>query len=198
MKDFNSQGRNGNGFFASIRKRTSKILVKVIIAILDTPYAPISIKGTTSIFAIIRYPLLLSLLEKIGASVIMELENALHHPNLNVRISAMAAIGKSGHSSAVDLLLPFLDSRETAEREWAVSAIGYTRSPLVFERIIAAVEDEDLSVREAAIGALGDFGNENALPILEKIAESDRTLVESYGLTLGHVAKKAIEKIQKR
>jgi HEAT repeat protein len=197
MKDINSQGKNVNGLFSSFRKRALINLAKAVIAILDTPYVPISIKGTTSIFAIIRYPLLLRMLVKTGSSATTQLEDALDHPNLNVRLSAISAIGQSGHPSAVDLLLPFLDSGEAAEREWAVSALGFTHSPLVFERIIAALEDEHLGVRESAIRALGDFGNENALLKLEQLA-ADKTLVESYGLTIGHVAKEAIEKIQKR
>ena len=185
-------------------KNGRNTLAKMIIAALDTHYVPISTEGTTStwgifstIFALMRYRFLLGILVKIGASAITELKTALHHQNLNVRVSAMTALGKIGHPSAVDLLLPFLDSGESAEREWAISALGVTRSPLVFDRIITALDDRDLNVRQSAIRALGDFGNESALPKLQKIAETDKTLVESYGLTIGHVAKEAIEKIHK-
>ncbi len=60
------------------------------------------------------------------------------------------------------------------------------------------LDDEDSSVRESAILALGDLGDNRALPALKRIAEMDRTMIENYGRTLGDVAKEAIVNIHKR
>ena len=213
MKDVNREIRNLSSIFPWIRKRALNNLVEIghpavkeIIAALDTRYAPIATQGFNSSKdnisemddALRRHPILLDALVKIGNPAITELESALRHSNLNVRVSAMAALGRIEHPSTVDLLLPFLDSHTPAERAWVLYALGNTRSPRVLKRIIAALNDENLDVRESAILALGDFGDTSVLPKLERIASSDTSLVESYGRTIGHVAREAIEKIKKR
>ena len=213
MKSISSQLRKLNSVFPWVRKGAQKNLIEIglpavkeIIAALDTRYAPIATEGfdsSTDSFselngALRRYPLLLDALAKIGRPAMEELQQALGHPNLNVRVAAIEAIGRIAHPSSVDLLLPFLDSSKSEERQWAIYALGNTRSSKAFNRIVAALDDENVYVREAALLGLGDFGNTSVLPRLEQIAESDKTLVENYGRTLGHVAKEAIEKIHKR
>ena len=211
MKNISSQIKNLDSIFPWARNNAMKNLVEIgllaikeIIAALDTRYAPYNTHGydqdslSEANRAQKRHPLLLDVIVKIGKPALPDLELALRHSNPNVRVSAMTAIARIAHPSAVDLLLPFLDSREYLERESAVYALASTRSSRVFERIVAALDDKNLGVRESAILALGDFGNETVLPKLEQIAESDKTMVETYGRTIGHVAKEAIEKIRKR
>jgi hypothetical protein len=213
MKSISSQLRKLNSVFPWVRKGAQKNLIEIglpavkeIIAALDTRYAPIATEGFDSSIdsfselngALRRYPLLLDALAKIGRPALEELQKAFGHPNLNVRVAAIEAMGRIAHPSSVDLLLPFLDSSKSEERQWAIYALGNMRSPTAFNRIVAALDDENVYVREAALLGLGDFGNTSVLPRLEQIAESDKTLVENYGRTLGHVAKEAIEKIHKR
>jgi len=179
---------------------------KEIITELDNPYTPISMKGLSSsnsaewsaaVTAGKRWPLLVDALVKIGEPALPELEKALQHPNPNVRISAIHAIGYIGHPSAIDLLLPFVEAKKSPEEGWAMVALGRTRSPRIYETLVAALDDKNIDRKESAILALGVLGDTRALPKLEKIAAADKTLVEPVGRTIGNVAKEAIEKIQK-
>jgi HEAT repeat protein len=181
--------------------------VKEIVVALDTPFMPICINEVSSSNqaefralsdAIERWPVLVDVLVKIGEPGLPELQNALHHSNPNVCITAMHAIGRIGHPSAVDLLLPYLQSKKPYERAWALGALGQTHSPRVFEILVPALDDESAEIKETAILALGEIGDTRALPKLEQIAKSDTTQVENYGLTIGHVAKDAIKKIRKK
>jgi hypothetical protein len=186
--------------------KTGAPAVKEIILTLDTPYAPICINGISSndpdwdecVDAVARWKKLLDVLVRIGTPALSELEEALHHNNPNVRISAMHVIGKIGNPSFVDLLLPFTWSTLAYERAWSVGALGYAGLSKYYETLMTALDDEDSSVRESAILVLGDLGDDRALPTLKRIADHDRTMIENYGLTLGDVAKKAIAKILKR
>jgi HEAT repeat protein len=211
MKNISSEINKLDSIFPWVRNNAFRNLVEIgspavkeIFAALDTRYAPYNTHGynqdslSEANRAQKRHPLLVDAVVKIGKAALPELEVALRHPNLNVRVSAMTTIARIGHPSAVDLLLPFLDSSEYLERESAVYTLASTRSSRVFERIVAALDDKNLGVRESAILALGDFGDASVLPKLEQIAELDKTMVEAYGRTIGHVAKDAIEKIKKR
>jgi HEAT repeat protein len=214
MKDLSGQIKKLNSFLPWVRTGALNSLVeaglpavKAIIAALDTPYAPIGIKFVSSnqspefmaeADALGRWPLLVDALVKIGKPALPELENALQHANLNVRISAMHAVGRIGDPSSVDLLLPFLQSEKSHERAWALGSLGYTRSPKVFEILVHALGDRSMDIKETAISALGELGDTRALPKLERIAEKDRTMIENYGLTIGDVAKEAIRKIHKK
>jgi hypothetical protein len=212
MKSINGQINSLNSLFPWIRKRAINSLVKTglpaikeVILTLDTPYAPICINGVSSddpdwdecIQAVARWKRLLEVLVRIGPPALSELEVALQHNNPNVRISAMQVIGKIGEPSFIDLVLPFTQSKLVYERAWAVGTLGYAGLLKYYETLLTALDDEDCSVRESAIKALGDLGDNRALPALKRIAEQDRTMIENYGRTLGDVAKEAITKIPK-
>jgi HEAT repeat protein len=212
MKTIGGQIGNLNSPFPWVRKRATSSLVEIgepavkeIITALDTPWAPIVTKGGNSSTdsmselnsATKRYELLREVLLKIGEPAIAELENALHHPNLNVRFSAIEAILRIGHPSIVDLLLPLLDSTEYHERGLAVAELGKIGAPRAFDRIVAALDDESSYVRNIAIIALGNLGNPSVLPQLERIGTSDKTKVD-HVRTIGDVAKESIEKIRQR
>ncbi len=212
MKSISGQISDLSSLFPWVRERAINNLVnnglpavKEIILTLDTPYAPICINGVSSndpdwnesIHAGNRWKKLLEVLVRIGTPALPELEAALHHSNPNVCISAMHVIGKIGNPSFIDLLLPFTRSNLVYERTWAIGALGYAGISRYYETLITALEDEDSDVRELRILALGDLGDNRALPLLQRIAEQDRTIIENYGLTLGDVAKEAIVNIHK-
>ena len=192
-----------------VRKRALNNLVKLgssavkeIIRALDTPYAPVLLKAISSTrpeefnkSSIARkiWHLLIDVLVQIGKPALEELEKSLNHPNPNVRISAMETIGKIGHPSAVDTLLPFLESDD---RGWAIIALGFTRSPKVYEVIVSALEDKTVD-QDFAIEALGVLGDIRALPKLEKIAASYKKLDGRYGFEKRTVITEAIRSIQK-
>ena len=200
--------------FPWVRKRALKNLVEVgqpavkeIIVTLDTPHAPIgfqAINTKTQGMSVLdeslrvgkRWYLLIDALVQIGKSALDELENALHHPNPNVCVSAMLAIGRIGHPSAVDLLLPYLDSNESYEREWAIVALGHTHSSRVYEIIVAALDNKTVD-QDSTTKALGELGDVRALPRLEKIASSYEKLDGRYGFEKRTVVNEAIRSIQK-
>ena len=200
--------------FPWVRKRALKNLVEIgqsavkdIIVALDTPHAPMGLKKIhtktqgmsvveESVRAKKRWPLLIDALAKIGEPALDELENSLNHPNPNVCISAMRVIGKIGHPSAVDLLLPYLESIKSYERESAIIALGFTHSPRAYEIIVAALDNETVD-QDAVIEALGALGDIRALPRLEKIAASYKKLDGRYGYEKRFGVNEAIENIQK-
>jgi hypothetical protein len=213
MKSISSQINDLSSLFPWVRERAINSLVntglpavKEILLTLNTPYAPICINGISSddpdwdecTLAVTRWKKLLEVLVRIGTPSLSELENALHHNNSNVRISAMHVIGKIGDPSSIDLILPFTQSKLVCERAWAIGALGYAGLSRYYETLIAALDDVNYSVRESAIRALGDLGDKRALPFLKGIADHDRILIENYGLTLSDVAKEAIVRINKR
>jgi HEAT repeat protein len=214
MRSISAQINDLNSLFPWIRNRAINSLVEIglpavkeIVVALDTRWAPIVTKGFDSSkdsfseinSATKRYLLLRDVLVKIGEPALAELENALHHSNLNVRYSAMEAIIRIGHPSIVDLLLPLVDSTEDNERGLAIAELGTIGTPRVFDRIVAALDDKSSYVRNIAIIALGNLGDKRVLPELEKIARSDKTLVDDYGQrTMGDVAQEAIDKILAR
>ena len=195
-----------------VRKRALNNLVKLgsfavkeIITALDTPYASDLLKAISStrpeefnesIIARKIWPFLIDALVQIGKPALEELENSLNHPNPNVRISAMVTIGKIGHPSAVDILLPFLESIKSYERAWAIVALGHTRSSRVYEIIVSALENETID-QDSIITAFGALGDTRALPRLEKIAASHKKLDGRYGFEKRTVVNEAIKSIQK-
>jgi HEAT repeat protein len=213
MKSVSRQINSLDSIFPWIRERAANNLVEIgvpavkeIVAALDTRYAPVILDGLDSSQDSFSEPLrvaerisrLLDVLVKIGKPAIPELEDALHHPNMNVRLLAMETIDRIGHPAIIDLLFPFLKSKEYHERGLAVGFLGTTHSPKVLERIIPALDDESSYVRNIAIIALGNIGGRSVLPKLE-LLKSDKTLVDDYGRkTMGDMAQEAIDKILAR
>lgn len=214
MKTISGQINDLDSIFPWVRERALSNLVEIgspavkeIVAALDTRYAPVildRLDSSTDSFSeplrvAKRIPRLLDVLVKIGQPAISELESALHHPNMNVRLLAMETIERIGHPALVDLFLPFVDSKEDYERGLAVGFLGKTRLPETFDRIVSALDDESLYVRNIAIIALGNIGDRSVLPKLEQFAASDQLIGDDYSRrTVGDVAREAIEKIQKR
>jgi HEAT repeat protein len=213
MKSVSSQINSLDSIFPWVRERAMNNLVEIgvpavkeIVAALDTRYAPVILDRLDSsqdsfsepLRIAKRIPRLLDVLVKIGKPAIPELEEALYHPNMNVRLLAMETIERIGYPSIVDLFFPFLKSKEYYERGLAVGFLGKTHSPKVLEQIVAALDDESSYVRNIAIIALGNIGDMSVLPKLEQL-KSDKTLVDDYGRkTMGDMAQEAIDKILER
>ncbi len=83
----------------------------------------------------------------------------------------IAAYGQDGRDGGEDLL-PFLSSRNGAEKEYGIStmaAIGYTPA---LPQIVAALPSPDWRVTYAAARAIGWLGDKEALPDLQKVAST--------------------------
>jgi hypothetical protein len=179
--------------------------VETIITVLDVPYYRSRTKGFVlthrnfkGTLIIDLYPFLIKALAKIGRSSVEKLSGALHHSNLNVRLSAMAALGKTTNPSAVSLLLPFLDSSDVDERIGAIVALGELQAKSALEKLSAALQDGNVTVREMGVLALISINDIRALPALEDLARTDQTVIDERPIyTMSDLAQDAIKLIRK-
>lgn len=203
-----------NSFFPWVRRRAMNDLikndslgVKTIFTALDLPYY----KSWTKNFVITRdeftdvfsnfigeiHPVLVGGLATIGHSSIEKLKDGLQHPNINVRLSVIEALGRTGDSAAAEFLIPILDSSEIDERIGAIIAVGELRAKSVTEKVMNALKDEDPLVRDLAVHSLIKINDTRALPALE-LVRSDNTVIEVHmSRTLGDLADWAIKEISK-
>jgi HEAT repeat protein len=133
-----------------------------------------------------------------GKPAIEHLTNALNHPNLNVRLGVISALGRIGDPSAMETLMVVIRTKKSHERAYAVSAPGNIDHPDILEQIILYFHDPDVCVRESAVHILEERGTAQALPPLEIIAQTDKALVDRFGPSIGELADKAIKKTRKR
>ena len=179
--------------------------VETIITVLDLPYYRSQSKGIvltqpdfngTMIFEL--YPVLIKALAKIAGSSVGKLKDALQHPNLNVRLSAITALAATKNSAAIRLLAPFLDSTDIEERAGAIVALGELRATSAIEKIIASLRDEDVSVRVMGVHALIKINDLRAVPALQDLARTDHTVLDDRPIfTMKDLAEDAIQRIQK-
>lgn len=179
--------------------------VETIITVLDVPYYRSWTKGfvisqpdfnDTIIFEL--YPFLIKALAEIGRSSVQKLKGALQHPNLNVRLSAIAALGEAKTPSAIRLLAPLLDSADVDERIGAIIALGELRAKPAVEKIIVSLHDSNAGVREMGIRALIKINDIRALPALEELARTDQTVIDDRPVyTMRNLAEDAIKQIRK-
>ncbi len=176
--------------------------VDLLLAALDMPYYQsrngkyVYTEGEeTSIFVKSvnkTHPFLVNALTSIGHHSPEELKAALQSPNLNVRITVMSALEQLNDISVADSLLPFLDSDNLDEKAFAIRALGGMRATNTFEMILSALNHMDVYVRATAIVALGNIGDERALPFLEEISRFDKTIIDGTDQILGQLAEMAV------
>ena len=179
--------------------------VQTIMTVLDVPYYLSRISGFVptdpdfeGIIIFELYPFLIKALSEIGRSSVGKLRGALQHPNLNVRLSAMAALGKTKNPSAVRLLAPFLDSTDVEERAGAILALGELHATSALDKIIASLRDGNAGIRAMGIRALMEINDPRALPALEDLARTDRTVIDDRPIvTIQELARAAIKQIRK-
>lgn len=192
---------------AAIRRTVKNDIkgVETIMTVLDVPYyrsrtqgfvlAHRNFRGT---IIIDLYPFLIKVLAEIGRSSVEKLRVALQHPNLNVRLSAMAALGETKDSSAVTLLLPFLDSSDGEERIGAIVALGELQERSALEKLSTTLQDSNAVVRQMGILALMRMNDIRALPALEDLARTDQTVIDERPIyTMSDLARDAIKLIRK-
>jgi hypothetical protein len=179
--------------------------VETIITVLDVPYywartrgfvpTQPDFKGT---ILVDLYPSLIKALAGIARSSVGKLKGALGHPNLNVRLSALAALGEAKTPAAVELLVQHLDSNDIEERITAIVALGELREKSAVDRIIASLRDGNVGIREMAVRALMKINDVRALPALRELARTDQTVIDDRPLyTMADLAEDAIQLIRK-
>lgn len=205
-----------NSFFPWVRKgavnevvKNDALGVKTIFTALDLPYYKSWIKyfvitqdeftDVFSNFIVNIHPVLVSGLATIGKSSVEKLKDGLQHSNLNVRLSVIEALGRTGDSAAAEFLIPILDldSSEIDERIGAIIAVGELRAKSATEKVMNALKDENPVVRDWAVHSLIKINDIRALPALE-LVRSDNTVIEVHtSRTLGDLADWAITEIGK-
>jgi len=181
--------------------------IDIIITALDMPYC----WTWTSGFEILSqefaeacgdyftnaHQYLVQILARIGRLHFGNLKDILQHPNRNVRISTLAVLGKTKNPSAVELVVPFLDSKDWEELIGAIVALGELRAKSVVDKIIPLLGYWNPVVREKAVLALVEINDIRALPALD-ILRSDNTVYdERYSQTMAGLADWAVKKIRK-
>lgn len=174
--------------------------VKTIITALDLlPYYTdgAGYVVTQADFFTIR-EMLVKALAKIGRSSVENLNDALQHPNLNVRMAAISALGEINNPFVVELLVRCMASPNLEERMGAIEALGKLRATSVTEKIISSLQDSSPAVREMGIRALRQMNDVRALPALKDLARTDHTVIDERPITtIKDLAEAAILAIQK-
>lgn len=179
--------------------------IQTVVTVLDVPYYRSRVRGFVltqpdfeGTIIVDLYPSLIKVLSEIGRSSAGKLQGALQHPNLNVRLSAMAALGETKNPAAIRLLAPFLDSTEVEERIGAIVALGELHATPAVETITASLRDSHPAIREAGIRALMKINDVRALPGLEEIARTDETVIDDRPIyTMKDLAEDAVKHIRK-
>lgn len=120
---------------------------------------------------------------------------ALRDTDLNVRITALAALGAIGFDPwssrviaderAVEAVIRALKDEDVYIRKGAANIIEWIGEPAV-EPLIKALKDADEDIRGGAADALGKIGNERAVePLIQALTDKDKMVrdsaVEAHG-----------------
>jgi hypothetical protein len=105
----------------------------------------------------------------------------LQHPDLKVRMEALAALLRFKDASAIPLLREALASKNPDVSSQAVFFAGQYRVSAVLEDLAGMIKkvilfEADYTVNEEIIKALGEIGDARAVPELEKLARASLTL----------------------
>jgi HEAT repeat protein len=114
----------------------------------------------------------------------------------NRRQAAAYALGWLGDKRAVEALIDALsDAGEAAAvRGQAAESLGNLRDTRALSPLIAALKDESVEVRFWSAFALGQLGNQKALPALRRLARSDKAFLRGWW-EVRKEASDAIERI---
>lgn len=117
--------------------------------------------------------------------------------DVKVRTAAAYGLGLLGDNHAVEPLVNKLaDQNEDPQvRGQAAEALSDIRDNRAVTPLIAALRDTSVEVRFWAVFALGQLGDRQALPELERLAATDEAILSGWG-ALNKEAADAIESIQ--
>jgi HEAT repeat protein len=134
-----------------------------------------------------------------GADLWQVIAVLLQDADSDVRASAAYALGLLGECQAVPSLLTKLsDQREEPKvRGLAAEALADLNDDRAVVPLINALRDESPEVRYWAAFALGELGDPQALPELQRLIAADNVMEPYYG-TVRHEAEAAIERLMRR
>lgn len=111
------------------------------------------------------------------------IEWAYQHPALDMRMSAIFAMGRSGSARWYDTILDELDSDETRLKIEAVNAAGEARLAEATPALRALTRHPDRKIQLPAIWALSHTGGPGALETLEMCSQSEDEEVRRTALS---------------
>ena len=106
--------------------------------------------------------------EKQTQVVISVLTGGLYDPEPEVKMTAIAMLGKYNHKAAVTGLASLINDPVERYRVASLEALGDTGSDEAIELITSVLNDPTKAVRLAAIDALAELGKKSASPALQK------------------------------
>ena len=86
---------------------------------------------------------------------------------IETRLRAIQAVGEIGEGSSIDALVDILDEKDNEIRIAAIEAIGKIKTPKAVRPLINLLENQDL--RLTVIWALGNIGDNSAVPAMTKL-----------------------------
>jgi HEAT repeat protein len=101
------------------------------------------------------------------------IDRAYHDGDLDLRASAVLAMGRTADKTWERIVLHELQSKDATLRYEAANAAGELALHDALSILGELVHDADLDVRQAAVWALGQIGGKEARHILETVLESD-------------------------
>ena len=109
------------------------------------------------------------------------------------KITIAQALGNIGGNQAIDTLIKLLDKEQPFNlRKWVLRTIQEKKIYEALNSILAILKNDHLIIRENAILALGEIGNEKAiLPIIDCLEDKEEW-IRIYALkSLGKIGKKS-------
>ncbi len=108
------------------------------------------------------------------AGVTRLIESSLYEDNLNMRVSAIYAMGRNADPRWIPFLLPELNHPDSEVRLEAVRSLGELEAQPAVPKIIQLIAEETVDeVRLEALTALGEIGGSEARKALEAAIEWD-------------------------
>lgn len=108
------------------------------------------------------------------AEVGLRLAERLDDSSEAVKHVAALSLGEFQSTPAlVERLVTFLQSADVHTRRAVVLALTSIEAPVAYPALVAALRDEDATVRQGAVSALGELADERAIPFLRERVLTD-------------------------
>lgn len=131
-------------------------------------------------------------LTQLGQRALNPLLKALGSPNVSMQSTAIRILGYLNNSSAALALARLLDGNSHQTRLQAALALGKLRDPQALNALIrATTPDNDRTIREVALWAIGRTGSGEALKILDQLSLDQSWHIRALtGIALGRIGAK--------
>lgn len=130
---------------------------------------------------------------RFGAGAVPALIDALKNPSESIRLFAAQCLGRIGDTRAIEPLISCAEHETPQMRKAAIEALsaGRFKHDASFETLKNALNDVDAAVREAAVLALGESQDEQAvMPLTQVLQGVEQVLKSAATRALGNIGDK--------